>query len=344
MVEPEPSLHRALTTLDEGEEWLLEPKMLENNPHLWSPGVKLGIKPGGWFHKTECFGPVLGLICAHDLNDAMTIQNDSDFGLTGGIHTLDDREIKVWRAQVEVGNAYINRPITGAIVQRQPFGGWKNSCFGPGAKAGGPNYVSIFASWEQVELPTARAELSHNVTTLLNELKSKIDAATILESAAASFAYWYQKEFSIEHDPSQLHGETNHFRYVPLKRLLVRADGFDDTQLAVLLLAAATAGVITDVSVSSDRCITGASCVVESDSTFAARLVEISSRYSSLRAPGASEVIRRAANAASLQLTDWKVLLNGRIELTHYFREQSISECTHRYGNIIPKPGKVASI
>jgi RHH-type transcriptional regulator, proline utilization regulon repressor / proline dehydrogenase / delta 1-pyrroline-5-carboxylate dehydrogenase len=51
-----------------------------------------------------------------------------------------------WRDEVEVGNAYINRPITGAIVRRQPFGGWKRSCFGPGAKAGGPNYVAQFNS------------------------------------------------------------------------------------------------------------------------------------------------------------------------------------------------------
>jgi RHH-type proline utilization regulon transcriptional repressor/proline dehydrogenase/delta 1-pyrroline-5-carboxylate dehydrogenase len=51
--------------------------------------------------------------------------------------------------------------------------------------------------------------------------------------------------------------------------------------------------------------------------------------------------MRRAANDVGLQLIDWKVLLNGRIELMHYFREQSISECVHRYGNIIAKPGSL---
>jgi RHH-type proline utilization regulon transcriptional repressor/proline dehydrogenase/delta 1-pyrroline-5-carboxylate dehydrogenase len=221
MLKPEASLERALTSLDSGEEWLVEPTMRENNPQLWSPGVKQGVKRGSWFHKTECFGPVLGLIRADNLKDAMAIQNDSDFGLTGGIHTLDDREIRVWREQVEVGNAYINRPITGAIVQRQPFGGWKKSCFGPGAKAGGPNYVSIFATWEQVEMPMAVSDLSQNVGVLLNELKSVLDETRLLVSAAGSFAHWYEKEFSIEHDPSNLHGETNHFRYVPIKRLLL---------------------------------------------------------------------------------------------------------------------------
>ena len=336
MLKPEASLHRALTSLEEGEEWLLEPKMLEDNPHLWTPGVKLGVKQGDWFHKTECFGPVLGLIRANDLNDAMQIQNDSDFGLTGGIHTLDDREIKIWREQVEVGNAYINRPITGAIVQRQPFGGWKKSCFGPGAKAGGPNYVSIFATWEQSALPQYKSAVSSRVKPLLEELVMSTDESGLLEAAAGSFAHWYAKEFSLEHDPSNLHGETNHFRYVPLKRLLVRADGMSEVELAVVLIAAATAGV--EVDISSSVKLDHQRVTVESDSQLAKRLSGVCGQYASLRAPGASETLRRAANDAALQLVDWKVLLNGRLELTHYFREQSISECTHRYGNIIPKP------
>lgn len=338
MLEPEPNLQRALTTLDEGEEWLLEPRILENNPNLWTPGIKLGIKQGSWFHQTECFGPVLGLMRARDLGDAMQIQNGSNFGLTGGIHTLDEREITVWREQVEVGNAYINRPIIGAIVQRQPFGGWKDSCFGPGAKAGGPNYVSLFATWSQTTPPTQTANVSAAVQSLLTELKACVEAPEQLDQAAGSCAHWYAKEFSIEHDPSAVQGETNHFRYVPLKRLLVRADNISDTELAMVLIAAATAGVPVDISASEKRAITGIDVTIESDQALAQRLVGTTTDYASLRAPGASDTLHRAANEATLQLIDSKVLANARIELTHYFREQSISECTHRYGNIIPKP------
>src|SRR5690606_26764578 len=141
------ALARALTTLDPGEEWLLEPRMVDGNPCLWSPGIKLGVAPESWYRRTECFGPVLGLVRAENLDHAIRIQNDSQFGLTGGIHSLDPAELAEWKKRVEVGNAYVNRPITGAIVQRQPFGGWKRSCFGPGAKAGGPNYVVQFATW-----------------------------------------------------------------------------------------------------------------------------------------------------------------------------------------------------
>ena len=127
---PDRALERALTTLDEGEEWLLEPEMVDGNECLWSPGIKLGVKPDSWYRRTECFGPVLGIIQARNLAHAVEIQNNSDFALTGGIHSLDPREVSYWRERAEVGNGYINRSITGAIVRRQPFGGWKKSCFG----------------------------------------------------------------------------------------------------------------------------------------------------------------------------------------------------------------------
>ena len=63
---PGDALRRALTTLDEGEEWLLEPRQLGGDERLWSPGIKLGVRRGSFFHRTECFGPVLGLMRAED--------------------------------------------------------------------------------------------------------------------------------------------------------------------------------------------------------------------------------------------------------------------------------------
>lgn len=62
----------------------------------------------------------------------------TDYGLTAGLHSLDANEINYWLDNVPSGNAYVNRGITGAIVQRQPFGGWKRSVVGEGTKAGGP--------------------------------------------------------------------------------------------------------------------------------------------------------------------------------------------------------------
>ncbi len=228
--EPGKDLLRGLTELDSGESWLLEPKKIA--PRLWSPGIRLGVKAGSWIHQTELFGPVLALIRVENLDEAIAIQNSSDFGLTGGIHSLDPEEIVRWRESVEVGNAYINRPITGAIVRRQPFGGWKRSCVGPGAKAGGPNYLVQFSEWENVGRPTKRAEISREVKVLLDELGGGDE----LRSAAESYAYWWKEEFSKEHDPSGLLGETNHFRYRVAPEVVCESP--DSLQL----IAAATVG------------------------------------------------------------------------------------------------------
>lgn len=339
--DPDRNLKRAQTTLDDNEQWLLEPQMVDGNPCLWSPGIKLGVDPGSWYRRTECFGPVLGLIRVSSLEQAIRVQNDSCFGLTGGIHSLDAREIAQWRDQVEVGNAYINRSITGAIVRRQPFGGWKNSCFGPGAKAGGPNYVAILGEWRQDRLPEMRGAIRPEVGRLLAKLTQHLpESADALAAAAGSYAHWWKLEFSREHDPSQLHGENNHFRYRPHRRILFRAVGMRDEEIGYVLLAAATCGVALDISVERATPLlagVGHAVIEETEAALIKRLPACGKHYGSLRAVGPSAALQRAANDAALQTIRSVPLANGRLELLGYLREQSVSETTHRYGNIIPK-------
>ncbi len=147
---PTGKLLRALTTLEPGESWLLQPKQLDEEGYFWSPGIKLGVKPGSWFHLNECFGPVLGIMSAKNLAEAVDIQNGTDYGLTAGLQSLDEDEQTYWVANVVAGNKYINRGITGAIVQRQPFGGLKRSAVGPGFKAGGDYYLYGFGVWKNL--------------------------------------------------------------------------------------------------------------------------------------------------------------------------------------------------
>ena len=153
---PTETLRRGLTQLDVGERWLVEPNALDASGRLWSPGVRLGVRPDSWFYRTECFGPVLGVMRALDLDDALALQNGTEFGLTGGLQSLDPGEIDHWTEQVEVGNAYVNRHTTGAIVHRQPFGGWKHSSVGPGAKTGGPNDILRFVQFTSMGDTNAR--------------------------------------------------------------------------------------------------------------------------------------------------------------------------------------------
>lgn len=344
--EPGEELARALTSLDPGEEWLLEPKMIDGNPCLWSPGIKLGVKPDSWYRRTECFGPVLGLIRVNSLDEAIKIQNDSDFGLTGGVHSLDDAEIEKWRKEVQVGNAYINRPITGAIVRRQPFGGWKKSCFGPGAKAGGPNYVAQFGTWSEAALPEERVTSRSEISTLIQQLCNALrDNEQRIRSAAASQAKWYSLEFGVEHDPSQIYGENNIFRYVPAKGVLLRAEEMTDEDIAISILAARNAGSSLEISLGQGRAwlddISGINVVIESEEAMLKRLPSDAGNYGFLRMPGAGVEIYAVANEYSLPVLDMPVLANGRLELLRYHREQAVSETTHRYGNIVPKPEEV---
>ncbi len=90
----------------------------------------------------EIFGPVLAVIKARDLSHALEIANGTPYALTGGLYSRSPRNIARVRREFRVGNLYINRKLTGALVDRQPFGGFKLS--GIGSKAGGPDYLLQF--------------------------------------------------------------------------------------------------------------------------------------------------------------------------------------------------------
>ena len=139
-----------------------------------------------------------------------------------------------------MGNLYINRHITGAIVQRQPFGGWKTSNVGSSAKAGGPNYVLQLGMWREEGLPTLLAEPTPPVVELLERCLERIEGEemqTLLRASAGSYAWAWQTHFGREHDPSQALGELNLFRYRPCP-MLVRVDQGQYAPAQVLLAAA----------------------------------------------------------------------------------------------------------
>jgi L-proline dehydrogenase (EC 1.5.99.8)/delta-1-pyrroline-5-carboxylate dehydrogenase (EC 1.5.1.12) len=90
----------------------------------------------------EIFGPVLAVMRARTFDEALEIANGTRYALTGGLYSRTPSHIERAQQEFEVGNLYINRGITGAIVARQPFGGFKLS--GVGSKAGGPDYLLQF--------------------------------------------------------------------------------------------------------------------------------------------------------------------------------------------------------
>src|SRR5690606_14574995 len=220
---PQGKLAWALNTLEGDEKWLVAPRSLDDSGRLWSPGVRVGVQPGSRTHLEEFFGPMLGIMHAPSLTAAVELQNAVDYGLTAGLHTQAPGDLALWLENVQAGNLYVNRGITGAIVQRQPFGGWKRSSVGPGAKAGGPNYLIGLGTWRSQ--PRGRASstlhlrgLDARISGLIESAQSSLDfeAFEWLRQAALSDAVAWDREFGQVRDVSQLSVERNLFRYRPL--------------------------------------------------------------------------------------------------------------------------------
>ncbi len=106
------------------------------------PTIFTGVKPNMRIAREEIFGPVLSVIKVRDLDEAIDVANGTDYALTGGFFSRSPANIERIKARLEAGNLYINRPCTGAIVGRHPFGGFKMS--GGGTKAGGEDYLLNF--------------------------------------------------------------------------------------------------------------------------------------------------------------------------------------------------------
>ncbi len=107
-----------------------------------APHIFVDADPSAVIAQEEIFGPVVAVIKAADLDEALAIANGTRYALTGGLISRSPATIERARREFRVGNLYINRGITGALVGRQPFGGFKMS--GIGSKAGGPDYLLQF--------------------------------------------------------------------------------------------------------------------------------------------------------------------------------------------------------
>ena len=107
-----------------------------------SPAIFSDVTPGCRIFREEIFGPVLAVTKASDFAEALALANDCEFALTGGCYSRSPANIERVKNEMMCGNVYINRPITGAIVERQPFGGFRMS--GGGTKAGGGEYLQHF--------------------------------------------------------------------------------------------------------------------------------------------------------------------------------------------------------
>jgi RHH-type proline utilization regulon transcriptional repressor/proline dehydrogenase/delta 1-pyrroline-5-carboxylate dehydrogenase len=143
----EESRSRILKIIEEAKETCelalaIEPGALAKKGYFVGPHIFTNVPPDARIAREEIFGPVLAVMKAADLTEALAIANSVPYALTGGLYSRSPANLKRARQQFQVGNLYLNRPITGALVARQPFGGFKLS--GIGSKTGGPDYLQQF--------------------------------------------------------------------------------------------------------------------------------------------------------------------------------------------------------
>ncbi|HTW84949.1 MAG TPA: L-glutamate gamma-semialdehyde dehydrogenase [Candidatus Sulfotelmatobacter sp.] len=116
--------------------------------YFLEPTVIADVDPRARIAQEEIFGPVLAVIKARDYDDALRIANDTEFGLTGAVYTRSAERLERAEADFFVGNLYLNRKCTGALVGGQPFGGFKLS--GTDSKAGGHDYLLLFTQGKSI--------------------------------------------------------------------------------------------------------------------------------------------------------------------------------------------------
>ncbi len=340
IVPPQGKLLEGLTKLERGEKWILESRQLDDTGKLWSPAVKEGVLPRSPSHLTEYFGPVLSIMTTRNLESAIALQNAVDYGLTAGIHSLDPIEVKDWLSRVQAGNLYVNRGITGAIVERQPFGGWKRSCVGPSTKAGGPNYLLSLSSWRPKKSTAEGVTLtdSQNAVLALAASSELTDGEVESLIRGGKSDIHALKNFFRSTDPANLSAERNVLRYFRSDctlRVNKSATRFDSWRSIMSLIAIGSGEVSAFEMPERLKRIaqkTGIRVIIEDEASFEASL---SKRPRRVRMVGRIHDINRDSALASpdVALYAEPTTEAGRIELLPYFKEQAVSVTAHRFGN-----------
>ncbi len=352
-------LREALTGLEPGESWALEPRRLADNPQLWTPGIKWDVPAGSSTHLTEFFGPVLGVMRAENLEQAVSLANQTGYGLTAGLESLDRREQDCWKERIRAGNLYINRGTTGAVVLRQPFGGMGKSAIGAGIKTGGPHYVAQFLAIEEIGPPQAGPLAApHPLLRIAQRWQHRLawngfgrDNDDIHKAVLAirSYLYWAETEFSRDTDFFHLRGQDNILRHLPVGTIVVRLHPQDSLFDVLARIAAVRAtGNRLRASIprgldspatrflydAEGRRLTGRGPVFQETDEELIALIPTVDRIRYAAPDRVPQEVFAAAAETGFYIARAPVLMEGRLELLHYYRQQSICTNYHRYGNL----------
>lgn len=334
-----------LETLEEGESWRVQPRPVDTRGRWWTPGLRDNVAPDAAFRKAENRAPVLGIVRADTLSDAIDIQNLLGFGLAAGIHSLYQDEVHTWLKSVEAGLLSVNCATDSAARGRVPVQGWNRSVVGT-VSLGGFDSVLTMGEWQPVATEpgtTVTLEgLSEPVARFITAAQSGMDFAEfdwVRSGALSDHEAWHTAYARKELVSTEYERIEHHYSPVPVTVRL--SEGAPMAQLVRIL--AATALTESPIAISSaiplntdlitlfhqyDSPVNVAEVLVESDARWRARVQAGEIVTSRIRLIGGDrDILARVLHGQlGIAIHAGQVTSNGRVELLPFLRGQSI--CT----------------
>lgn len=347
---------RALTSLAEGESWLVQPERLDEDGLLWSPGVRLGVRPDAEFWADAIGVPVIGVTSAHSLQDGIEKQHLIGGGTVAAIQSLAATEVIPWLEQTRAAALAVNKPTTRARVERFPSGVWRDDQSTWQPLAGAAHRLTPLGSWTlrrgtQSETLHLRG-LDPVIRTLIEAAQPDLsyDDFDLVRRAALADELAWRTQFGAVRDISGLNTEHNVVRYVRVP-VHIRWSASEPLSSLVRLLAA---GLLTgtQLTLSCATLVPPAlrelleahhiRHVFEGDDAW---LERASVQGSAVAGEGEVPAERiRYLGADGIRVTEWlrsradigvwahPVTMAGPVELLGFLREQAVSIATTRHG------------
>ena len=338
-------LNKTIQHLEKGEEWLLKPVQDNNNPNLWSCGIKKNVKKqSAFFNKIFSF-PIIGLMKANNINHAIDLANSNKYLLAAAFFTLDDVEKITWLSKIHSCNYFVNNKITDPMVRKQPFG-FSKQLFFNSYQIGGPNFLYNFVDIEQKGIPKEKNVVNKKVnelTPFLEKINLTTEQLGIWYVSIANYAYWWGR---IKHykDNTKILGQDNIFGYIPINQIYIYIDAetsvFDALRAcaACITCGAKICIVLEQNAFSSINWEKLSFCLIvqkESKRSFIKKLKNGNFANKRIRLTHKADIeIKKSAIEGFAVIIDSPILSNGRIELINYLKEISFSCDYDRYGNL----------
>ena len=353
---PTPAGLRALTTLEQGESWLVQPRQLDDEGRLWSPGVRVGVRPDAEFWGDSVGVPVIGVVRAMSMHDALVKQGEIGGRATAALWSLDGEEIVSWLESTKAAALAVNRGTTGARVERFPSGEWHNAQSTWQPLAGGPHRLIPLGEWslrrgtqsDTLHLRGLDPVVQHVIETV-QPLLSYTQFDVLRRAALADELAW-RTQFGTAHDASGLSTEHNLLRYRRVAVHLRLATTGDVGALIRLLIA----GLLSSSALTVSSGLTlpkelvallelhQISYVYEGDETWIERASLEGSAVSGAGEVPAARI--RLIGGEATRVTEWlssrddvsvwarPVTMAGPIELLGFVKEQAVSIERTRHG------------